>query len=172
MESMPRQLFARYHLRVYRYFLGHERRAVAEELAQDVFLRVIKSMETYEPRGREVAWLFTIARRVLLDFRRQHYRERTLTRPQVEGVESRSGPRQFTRMSIRETLSGLPEAQRDAFLLREVSGLSYAEIATLRDISPSAVRSLLHRARQSLRAALADQHHEEGYRKHVHTTRP
>jgi RNA polymerase sigma-70 factor (ECF subfamily) len=56
---------------------------------------------------------------------------------------------------LREALAALPELDRDVFLLREVAGLSYDEIARTSELTPAAIRSRLHRARQQLRAALA-----------------
>jgi RNA polymerase sigma-70 factor (ECF subfamily) len=171
MDNIPRQLFDRYHLKVYRYFLAYVRQPIAEELSQEVFLKVVKGVQNYEPRGRDAAWVFTIARRVLLDFKRQQKRELVTVIGQEDGAEPRSESAETLKLSVREALTRLPEAQRDAFLLREVSGLSYAEIAAIHETTTVAVRSLLHRARQTLRSQLGGEHYGNGNRNHVSTIR-
>lgn len=171
MDTIPRQLFDRYHLKVYRYFLAYVRQAIAEELSQEVFLKVVKGVKNYESRGHDAAWVFTIARRVLLDFRRRQRREGLMGVYDTEGLEPRSEPRVILELSIRDALSRLPEAQRDAFLLREVAGLSYAEIAKIHNTTTVAVRSLLHRTRQTLRSELRSEPHRNRKPNHVNTIR-
>lgn len=124
---------------------------VADDLAQDVFVRVVQSAGRYEPRERERAWLFRIARNAALDHRR-----RAAVRPQTVGEtrEATTVPVQALRSALVEALGRLPDAERDAFLLAELGGLSYAEIAAALDLTPAAVRSALYRARLALRAAL------------------
>ena len=124
---------------------------LAEDLAQDVFVRVVRSADRYEPRERERAWLFRIARNAALDHRR-----REAVRPAGAGhaLEPATGATQAIRASVREALAQLPEVEREAFLMAELGGLSYAEIAAALDVSVAAVRSCLYRARLTLRAAL------------------
>lgn len=128
--------------------------ALAEDLAQDVFVRVLRGGGRYEERGKPRAWLFTIARRLLADKERSESRK-----PPPESLEKRSEPAgipaQDLRTGLDQALRMLPATERDAFLLRELGGLSYAEIATVIGVSEPAVRSLLYRARQSLREKLA-----------------
>lgn len=124
---------------------------LADDLAQDVFVRVVQSAGGYEPRERERAWLFRIARNAAIDHRR-----RTAVRPQPAGEarEPTTAPVQALRSALVEALARLPDGEREAFLLAELGGLSYAEIAVALDLTPAAVRSVLYRARLSLRAAL------------------
>ena len=125
---------------------------IADDLAQDVFVRVVQSADGYRPQERERAWLFRIARNAAIDHRR-----RAAVRPQpaAEAREPATAPVQALRSALAEAFGRLPEAEREAFLLAELGGLSYAEIALTLDLTPAAVRSALYRARLSLRAALA-----------------
>ena len=124
---------------------------LADDLTQDVFVRVVQGAGGYEPRERERAWLFRIARNAAIDHRR-----RAAVRPQPAGEarEPTTAPVQALRSALAEALARLADAEREAFLLAELGGLSYAEIAVALDLTPAAVRSALYRARLSLRAAL------------------
>jgi RNA polymerase sigma-70 factor (ECF subfamily) len=162
LESVARELVRQYHTRVYRYFLGHVGDGSAEELTQEVFLRVVKGLRTYESRGRDAAWVFTIARRVLADFWRSGSRERMhVESPDEDRLPLIVAP-QFSNLSLREALEQLPESQRDAFLLREVGGLDYGEIAAAQDNTIAGVRSLIYRARLVLRAYLKESLEKRG----------
>ena len=133
---------------------------VADDLAQEVFLRVVRFADGYEARGRDRAWLFTIAHRVLVDHVRAVARPGAASALPVAHTEpaARGGvaaPTQEVRLILQHALGALDAADRDAFLLAEVAGLSYAEIGTVLDMSHAAVRSRVYRARLALRAALA-----------------
>jgi RNA polymerase sigma-70 factor (ECF subfamily) len=146
-------LFRRYHLALFRYvYRLTGRRDIAEDVVQDVFLRVVRGLDGYQTNGREAAWLFTIARRLLID------RHRGLERrpPAVDDSADRSVPaRQETSTALAEALALVPEVERDAFLLREVGGLSYDEIALVCQTTPDSVRSRIYRARVRLKALLS-----------------
>jgi RNA polymerase sigma-70 factor, ECF subfamily len=118
--------------------------AAADDLVQDVYLRVVQRVSSYESRGRERAWLFTIARRLVIDrFRRER---------KTSGLPELSRPAtQALRVSLSEGLSQLSDHERDAFLFCELAGLTYAEIAEALGLSVDAVRSTLYRARLRLR---------------------
>lgn len=146
-------LFERHHLALFRYvYRLTRRREIAEDVVQEVFVRVMRNLDTYHESGREVAWLFTIARRLLID------RSRALTRfppellPQPEPHAQAS---QETSLALAEALTGVPEADREAFLLREIGGLTYEEIAVVCKTTPDSVRSRIYRARVRLRSALS-----------------
>ena len=117
------ELFGRHGRAVRRYLRGATGSAeLAEDLAQDVFVRVVRSVGQYEPRERERAWLFRIARNILLDHRR-----RLAARPSSGGVVAHAvvGPTQALRTDLDSALASLPEAEREAFLLAELGGLTY-----------------------------------------------
>jgi RNA polymerase sigma-70 factor (ECF subfamily) len=135
---------------------------VADDLAQEVFLRVVRFADGFEARGRDRAWLFTIAHRVLVDHFRQSSRSVQSVAPAnragVDGaadIEAAVAATQEVRVLLQRALHGLEPLDRDAFLLAEVAGLSYAEVAAVLDTSHAAVRSRVYRARLALRAALA-----------------
>jgi len=132
---------------------------VADDLAQEVFLRVVRFADGYHARGSDRAWLFTIAHRVLVDHVRSVTRPGVVpTVPDTDAIVGATGrsaaPMQESRVILRRALAGLEATDRDAFLLAEVVGLSYAEIAVVLHLSHAAVRSRVHRARLALRAAL------------------
>ncbi len=137
-------------------------RARAEELAQEVFLRIYQARDRYEPRARFSTWLFSIAHNLALNELSRSYRkrERPLEDPVVErmpdpqpGAEQRLEGK-WAAQAIEGALAGLPERQRAALLLRVEQGLGYAEIAEVLEASSASVKSLIHRARESLLAQL------------------
>jgi RNA polymerase sigma-70 factor, ECF subfamily len=151
-DGLAAALFEKYRQPLRRYLhLATGSADLAEDLTQDVFVRVVRGVDRYEPRERERAWLFRIARNLLTD----HVR-RQAARP--EGVHVDAEPTrpalQPHRISIREALARLEEHERHAFLLSEIGGLSYQELAHVLEVSVPAVRSLLYRVRLELRASV------------------
>jgi RNA polymerase sigma-70 factor (ECF subfamily) len=149
------ELFERHHLAVYRFLrrMGSSR-TDAEDLTQQVFLRVLQALPGYEERQLERAWVFRIARNVRLD----HWRSRGRKPGGDSFDERRQAPRSVAhldRLALDQALAGLGEPEREAFLLRELGGLGYREIAEATGATPDAVRSRIHRARLALREALA-----------------
>jgi RNA polymerase sigma factor (sigma-70 family) len=125
--------------------------AVAEDLAQDVFVRVVRGGDRYEDRRRERAWLFRIARNVAIDHGRRMAARPRDTPAALEAIVPATQP---LRVSLQEVLARLPEAERESFLLAELGGLTYDEIGEALQMTPAAVRSCLYRARVTLRAQL------------------
>jgi RNA polymerase sigma-70 factor (ECF subfamily) len=148
------ELFERHHLGIFRFLrrMGAGS-ADAEDLTQQVFLRVLKALPTYEARQLERAWVFRIARNVRLDHLRAEAR-RPPREPLDDAPRAAAVAEPSTRLDIHAALAGLDEAGREAFLMREVGGLSYVEIADAVGATPDAVRSRIHRARMALRRAL------------------
>jgi RNA polymerase sigma-70 factor (ECF subfamily) len=133
--------------------------AAAEELVQEVFLRVHRARDRYAPEARFSTWLYRIATNLALnELRRPRRRERHES-PDDEGgpglAADASGPdaaadaRREAERVLRD-LEELPEKQRAALCLAAVEGLSYAEIAEALEVSESAVKALVHRARSAL----------------------
>jgi RNA polymerase sigma-70 factor (ECF subfamily) len=153
MTVDPEVLFAANQPRLFRYFL----RAVgqietARDLTQDVFLRVSRTAVPQAPESEVRAWLFRIARNLALD----HYRRHAKQAPPGALVEAPSRPpSQEVDAAVNEALSALPDLDRDVFLMREMAGLGYDEIAAACELTPDAVRSRIHRARLQLRARLS-----------------
>jgi len=142
--------------------------AVAEELAQEVFLRVYRSRGTYEPTAKFTTWLFRIATHLALNSLRDGKNERTEARLDGESGEASSLQvsdarpsveqvmvRQSRLDEVREAIAGLPEKQRAAVLMHKYEEMDYAQIAKVLNCSESAVKSLLFRAYETLRARLA-----------------
>jgi RNA polymerase sigma-70 factor (ECF subfamily) len=144
----------------------------AEDLAQDVFLRIYRSRKTYVPGAKFSTWLFTIANNVASNARRSRSRRKEVNldlRPaSTTGIHSidelaqaasglmpaRQIDKAEMREVVREAISTLNERQRLAVLLSKFESMSYEDIADTMEMSPQAVKSLLSRARTNLREVL------------------
>lgn len=148
----PAALFATHHARLFRYFhraVGHAE--TARDLTQEVFLRVART-DVPDAAADEInAWLFRIARNLALD---HHRHQRRRPEPLALADDTRSAS-QDVEVSVRTALATLADLDRDVFLMREVAGLSYNEIATACELTPDAVRSRIHRTRLALREQLS-----------------
>ncbi len=149
----PADIFARHHRDVYRYLVRMTgRRDDADDLVQEVFLHVVRALANGGPVGHERGWVFSIARNLLAD----RYRERER---QVQVVHEATEPArdgtQALAFGLAQSLGRLGHADREVFLLKEVGGLSYQEIADVCECSVEAVRARLHRARTALRSMLS-----------------
>ena len=149
------KMFQSLHLPVFRYLSRMTGSAdLAEELTQDVFVRAARALPTYRSQGKEAAWMFRIARNVLHNSRRDAGRRpESRSQPADDALTGRT-LEPIRRIELDEALSRLADAERDAFLLRELGGLGYADIAGLCATTPAAVRSRIHRARSALREML------------------
>lgn len=148
-RDLVAHLFDRHRLPVYRFLRRLLRDgAVAEDLTQETFLRALGSR--YHADGRERAWLFQIARNLARDHVRAASR-----RPALVELTELTGGGDFSRATeLDAALAAIGEEDREVFLLKEIGGLSYSEIADACDLTPDAVRSRLHRTRLILRSAL------------------
>jgi len=148
------------------------RRDQAEDLAQEVFLRVFRARKRYVPGAKFSTWLFTIANHVASNsLRDQSRRPEINLRPNESGslgtnplerlAQAASGmmpTRQLDKAELRDmvrgAMEGLNQRQRMAVLLSKFEEMSYADIAATMEMSVQAVKSLLTRARLNLRDAL------------------
>ena len=143
-------LFTAHRDGVFRYLCRVVGQRDAPDLTQEVFLRVARASVPATTAGGERAWVFAIARNLAFNHRRDAGR-----RPNTVELKDASRPAsQETSLAMKQALEHLSLLDRDVFLLREVGGLSYDEIAISCEISPDGVRSRLHRARQQLRQVL------------------
>jgi RNA polymerase sigma-70 factor (ECF subfamily) len=142
----------------------------AEDLAQNVFIRVFQSAHRYEVSAKFSTWIFTIARRLCLNEIRRRGRHQAESMEANLTENEEHGPRQFhdrTAISapeaflegeleakILEAVAELPGKQRLAIVLCREEELSYEEIARVLDCSLSATKSLIHRARETLKQKL------------------
>lgn len=140
----------------------------AEDLSQQVFLRVWKSAARWEPSAKFTTWLYTIVRNLV--FNESRRRSRRPSRSLEEMQSDEEHPRQFadttskapdttlldTEMqdAIERAIQELPEAQRMAVVLRRYQDVSYEEIAEVLELTVPAVKSVLFRARTELREKL------------------
>jgi RNA polymerase sigma-70 factor (ECF subfamily) len=144
-------LFAAYHRRVFKYLCRAVGSAeTARDLTQEVFLRASRSPALTNGDGS--AWLFRIARNLVLDQHRTRSRK-----PEPSGLVSdpMRPASQDVGTAVNQALEALDALDRDVFLMREVGGLGYQEIAAACELSPDAVRSRIHRTRLQLRDQLA-----------------
>jgi RNA polymerase sigma-70 factor, ECF subfamily len=155
---------------VMNHLVGHPQEA--EDLAQEAFLRVYRARKKYRPRSKFSTWLFTIANNLALNTLRARQRKPVVPlpaqgsgplgpRPAEQLVPDQgTGPMQKVQNQelcqvIRRALDGLNDRQRMAVVLNKFEDMGYAEIAEVMGLTTKAVKSLLSRARENLRAALA-----------------
>ena len=132
-------------------------RGHAEDLLQDLWLRVHKARNTYRPGQPVLPWLYGIARFVKVDGYRKRRSER-FEEPLVAGFEPKAEVSGEANVlpEIDLLLAGLPESQRDVVLMLKVSGLSLEEVAKATASSVGSVKQKAHRAYEKLRATLQD----------------
>ena len=137
--------------------------AVAEELTQDVFLKVYRARDGYQPSAHFTTWLYRIALNRAINWVRDNRHQRG-ARALEPYVATRAAPvaspeqellRQEMRRRVRAAVEALPERQRRAVLLHKYGELEYTEIAGNLGCSVSAVKALLNRAYETLRQSLA-----------------
>lgn len=142
------------------FYRSTSNRADAEDLAQETFIELYRVADRYEARGSFSAFLFTIARRRLIDsYRKSARRPLEYIDPTEYTMQHQSEPDdsiEEIREAFHRALGALPENQRNAILLRQQQELSYEEIAETLDASISAVKTWIHRARTHLREELSD----------------
>jgi RNA polymerase sigma-70 factor (ECF subfamily) len=151
----------------------------AEDLAQEVFMRVYRVRKKYRPRAKFSTWLFTIANNLALNALRTRQRKPIVPldvrdsgplgpRPAEHLVRDRAEPpgariqHQELAVIIQQALEGLNERQRAAVVLNKFEDMNYAEIAEVMGLTTKAVKSLLSRARENLRSALKDYIYMDG----------
>ena len=144
--------------------------AIAEELAQEVFLRVYRSRETYRAEARFSTWLYRIATNLGVNHARDTRHERSASTVYLDEPDSETGTtpdvadstpdieakllRQERLHAIRQHVLALPERQRMAVLMHKYEGMDYKQIGDVLKLSESATKSLLFRAYQTLREKL------------------
>lgn len=146
--------------------------AVAEELAQEVFLRVYRSRESYRAEAKFTTWLYRIATNLAVNHARDTRHERTAQTVYLDQPDEETGTtpdvadddpnveqnllREERMAAIRQHVMALPERQRMAVLMHKYQGMDYKQIGEVLKLSESATKSLLFRAYQTLRDKLKD----------------
>ncbi len=146
--------------------------AVAEEMAQEVFLRVYRARETYRAEAKFTTWLYRIATNLAVNYARDTKNERLAAKLQLDAPDEESGSmpdvadsrstveadmlRRERMNAIKQHVLALPERQRMAVLMHKYQEMDYKQIGAVLKLSESATKSLLFRAYQTLRDRLKD----------------
>jgi RNA polymerase sigma-70 factor (ECF subfamily) len=169
-------LVRRHHRPLYNFVLRQlQKPSVAEEITQEVFLRVVQSASEYKHEARFCTWAYAIARNLCVDQLRKaaHRRHPSLDQPLGPGDDARpladvvpdpalrgDAERGTAALQMRATLieaiETLPEDQREVYLLREVANLSFKEIAEVTGVAENTAKSRMRYALERLRTRLAD----------------
>ncbi|HEY3252563.1 MAG TPA: RNA polymerase sigma factor [Polyangiaceae bacterium] len=171
------ELVRRHNRAVYNFVLRQLRvPSVAEDVTQDVFMRLVQNAAEFKHEARFLTWLYTIARNLCIDQLRKlsHRRHASLDQPQRDGADDaqllgetiadpdphasaeRSALSSQMRSSIVKAVDSLPDDQREVFLLREVASLPFREIAEITGVGENTVKSRMRYALDRLKDALCD----------------
>jgi RNA polymerase sigma-70 factor (ECF subfamily) len=166
-------LVQKYHRQIIHFLFRMVRNeAVAEELAQEVFLRVYRSRESYRAEAKFSTWLYRIATNLAVNHARDTKHERMAEKVELDAADEESGTtpevadddpnveqrllRQERMAAIKAQVTALPERQRMAVLMHKYQEMDYRQIGEVLKLSESATKSLLFRAYQTLRERLKD----------------
>ncbi|MGQ9907658.1 MAG: RNA polymerase sigma factor [Candidatus Flexifilum sp.] len=152
-------LYQRYLQRVYNRVRSKVPPQDVEDVTQEIFIAVVRSLDSYEQRSRFNTWLYTIVNRQIADFYRRRQRSpRSVVELDDDGAKEIPVPADVEgteqRVVLQRALQALPEHYQEIILLRFVDGLTFAEIAEQRGQSLEAVKSLYRRAIQAIRDRL------------------
>ena len=158
------QLIAKYEYRLFRYLLClTSNRAVAEDLFQETWMRVLDRGHQYRDGSSFDAWLFSIARHLVIDLQRRKktetlddVTESTMTSPGVSALDEVF--RKEREAEVQDALGRLPAIHREVLLLRFQEDLALPEIAAVTELPLSTVKSRLYRALESLRQEMGGAH--------------
>jgi RNA polymerase sigma-70 factor (ECF subfamily) len=170
-----KMLMDRHARKLYNFLIRSSgRRDLAEDLLQEVFLRVVRRAETFKGQAKFTTWMYTIARNLIIDNARRERHRRTVALDAPAFGDDAQGETRLDRtpdlgptpdrgaadarftVRLQSALNELPEEQREVFLLREVEGLKFREIAEMLELPPNTIKSRMRYALEALRVALAD----------------
>ncbi len=160
-EEAATVLYQRYYPRIYS-FVSHFTygRANAEDLTQEVFVRALNALGRFNGQYRFEHWLLRIAKNLCIDEARRNVRQPALTDPrelpELEGIPApdyvwESVSRDMVATVVHRALQALPSRQRAVLVMREMEGMSYADIAQVVGTNPRGVEATLRRARARFR---------------------
>lgn len=170
------ELVARHRRGLFNFLLRSvQNRSRAEELLQEVFLRVVRSKDRYERTAKLTTWLYTIARNLCVDHsrRQKHRRVASLDAPMSRGDEGnertmldtvagkelgadRQAISRQLHVTLQRAIATLPEEQREVFLLREMQDLPFKEIGEIVGVPENTVKSRMRYALEKLRMELEE----------------
>src|SRR5512142_2312337 len=141
----------------YKFVGRHEE---AEDLTQDIFLRIFKSLRTFDRRANFQTWLISVSRNLCIDYYRSVRKERETIDRQVTAEETSPASLDASPLAaleqsdlaalLRRALHALPESLRTAVMMRDIQELSYQEIAGRLDLPEGTVKSRINRGRKEL----------------------
>jgi RNA polymerase sigma-70 factor, ECF subfamily len=157
MDTSLESIWETFHIRLHRFILkrvGDEN--TADDILQDVFLRIHTQMHTLRDGERLEAWMYQIARHAIIDHYRRPGRMIALDDdlPAPEPESPLPDAADEIAASLREMAESLPEPYREALLLTEFEGLSQNQLASRLGLSPSGAKSRVQRARQKIKDSL------------------
>jgi len=156
-ERIVRQHWRRVFNVAYKFVGRHDE---AEDLTQDIFLKIFKSLNTFDRRANFQTWLISVSRNLCIDHYRSVRKERQTIDRDVDASDlspTASGPSPVAAleqrdrvMLLREALAALPDSLRTAVMMRDIQELSYQEIATRLHLPEGTVKSRINRGRTEL----------------------
>ena len=156
-EDVVRQHWRKVFNVAYKFVGRHDE---AEDLTQDIFLKVFRSLHTFDRRANFQTWLVSVSRNLCIDHYRSVRRERELIDRDVDASELSPVSREVSPVAaleqsdrvrlLRDAMSALPRALRTAVLMRDIQGLPYQEIADKLSLPEGTVKSRINRGRTEL----------------------
>ncbi len=149
-------LFERYHVRIYNFFLKLGVKSyISQDLAQNLFYRMIKYRQTYKDGSSVKSWIFQIARNLHIDYRKQQKKSEDLlivtdTYP-TEVIDEGDGYTSEEYERLENAFSALNDDQKEILVLSRYQGLKYEEISSITHQSVPAIKVAMHRAIKQLR---------------------
>ena len=166
-ESRVLEELMTYQEKVFLICLGFSRNpADAEDLAQEVYLKALRNIDSLTDLSLIKFWLYRVTRNTCLDFsRKRKLRRHSLLEPEHGQLDSQTPESQIMAQeqlrSLKETIQQLPKKQREVFIMKEYGNLSYQEIAEILQINRGTVMSRLNRARQTVKNRIKGENHEK-----------
>jgi len=156
-EMIVRQHWRRVFNVAYKFVGKHEE---AEDLTQDIFLKVFRSLDTFDRRANFQTWLVSVSRNLCIDHYRSVRKEREIVEHDAEAIDLAPSTADTAQMSaleqrdrvvlLRRALSGLPQTLRTAVLMRDIQEMTYQEIADKLELPEGTVKSRINRGRTEL----------------------
>jgi len=153
-------LFERHHRPLFRYFVSMNRnREISEDLVQDVFFRMLRYRESYDPQQSFAAWMYQIARNTNIDHAQKRKAEVVgideFTDRQTEPVSAAPGPEDLASRGqdialLKRAMDRLPADKREILILARYQGLKYEDIATMLECEVGTVKVRVYRAMRAL----------------------
>lgn len=174
-SSAFKMLMDRHARKLYNFLIRSSgRRDLADDLLQEVFLRIVRRAESFQGQAKFTTWMYAIARNLIIDTARRERHRKTVALDAPAYGDDSQGETRLDRTPdqaptpdrgaadlrfnerLQSALAELPDEQREVFLLREVEGLKFREIAEILNLPANTVKSRMRYALEALRRSLAD----------------